>query len=216
MQWQGCPHIHVHDVDPYEFVVSANIHRRHLTTEQRLELVDKFVKANPEKSDRQIAETVKASPTTVGKRRARLEKSGDVSTVDTRQDKRGRQQPAKKCRTLEDFQKDVQEKRAAEAAKKVVPDIKAQAVAVVHAKEVVPAQLVNDIVAKIIEDDFAFARELRDVLRRATTWFGPKRSYCPCCLLKALDAGIDGTNEVAGEDDGLDIPDSLRRTPALN
>jgi len=51
--------------DPYAAVISANIHRQ-LTAEQKRELIAKLIKAAPEKSDRQIAETVKASPTTVG------------------------------------------------------------------------------------------------------------------------------------------------------
>src|SRR6516164_8999495 len=46
------------------------------------------------KSDRQIAETVKASPTTVGTVRAEMEAKGDVSKLDTRRDSKGREQPA--------------------------------------------------------------------------------------------------------------------------
>lgn len=84
------------DHDPYEFVISANTRRRHLTAEQKRELIAKVLRAKPEKSDRQIADTVKASPTTVGKVRAEMESTGDVSKLDTRQDKRGRTQPAKK------------------------------------------------------------------------------------------------------------------------
>ena len=38
-------------------VISANIHRRHLTAEQRRELIEKLLKADPGQSDRQIAET---------------------------------------------------------------------------------------------------------------------------------------------------------------
>lgn len=82
--------------DPYAYVISANIHRRHLTAEQKRELIAKLLKATPGKSDRQIAETVKASPTFVGKVRAEKEAAGDVSTVDTRTDRRGRAQPAHK------------------------------------------------------------------------------------------------------------------------
>jgi hypothetical protein len=82
--------------DPASFVISRNIHRRHLTTEQKRDLIAKLLKRDPSKSDRQIAETVKASPTFVGKLRAKGETTGDVSTVDTRIDKRGRKLPAKK------------------------------------------------------------------------------------------------------------------------
>jgi hypothetical protein len=54
------------------------------------------VKANPEKSDRQIAKTVKVSPTTVGTVRTKMEAKGDVSKLDTREDTKGRRQPARK------------------------------------------------------------------------------------------------------------------------
>jgi len=87
------------DVDPWAYVISANLHRRHLTAEQRRELIAKLIKATPEKSDRQIAETVKASPTTVGTVRAEMEATGDVSKLDTRTDSKGRKQPARKTTT---------------------------------------------------------------------------------------------------------------------
>ena len=41
--------------DPYTYVISANIRRRHLTAEQKRELIAKLIKATPEKSDRAIA-----------------------------------------------------------------------------------------------------------------------------------------------------------------
>jgi hypothetical protein len=84
------------DIDPYAFVISRNIHRRHLNAEQKRDLIAKLLKADPNKSDRQIAANVKVSPTFVGKVRAEKEAAGEVSTVDTRIDAKGVEQPARK------------------------------------------------------------------------------------------------------------------------
>jgi hypothetical protein len=86
----------IHGGDPYAIAISLNIHRRHLTPKGKRNLIAKLLKATPGKSDRQIAETIKASPTTVGKVRKELEHLGDVSSVDTRTDTKGRRQPARK------------------------------------------------------------------------------------------------------------------------
>jgi hypothetical protein len=86
----------INGVDPYEFVLSINLHRRHLAAEQKRELIAKLLKATPDKSDRQIAEQTKTSPTTVGTVRAKLETTGEVSKLDTRTDKKGVEQPAAK------------------------------------------------------------------------------------------------------------------------
>jgi hypothetical protein len=87
------------DADPYAYVLSANIHRRHLTAEQKRELIAKVLKAEPTKSNRQIAKMVKASHPHVAKVREQLEKTGDVETVTTSVDTKGRKQPAKKTPT---------------------------------------------------------------------------------------------------------------------
>jgi ParB-like chromosome segregation protein Spo0J len=84
------------DGDLYAFVLSANIHWRHLTAEQKRDLIAKLLKAKPEQSDRQIAKQTKTSPTTVGKIRKEAEATGDVSKVDTRTDTKGRKQPSAK------------------------------------------------------------------------------------------------------------------------
>jgi ParB-like chromosome segregation protein Spo0J len=97
--------------DPAAYVISANIHRRHLTPEQKRDLIAKLLRTDPGKSDRQIAETVRASPTFVGKVRAEGEATGDVSTVDTRTDKRGRKQPARKGWSRERYRRHRAKKR---------------------------------------------------------------------------------------------------------
>jgi hypothetical protein len=86
----------VPDIDPYTYVVSANLHRRHLTRETKRELIEALLKAQPEKSDRQIAATAKASPSTVGAVRAEVEEAGTVSNLDTRIGADGVAQPAHK------------------------------------------------------------------------------------------------------------------------
>ena len=85
-----------HVDDPVAFVISANIHRRHLTPEQKREIIAKLIKAQPEKSNRQIAATAKASHHTVEAVRTKMEGRGQIAHVSERTDTRGRKQPAKK------------------------------------------------------------------------------------------------------------------------
>ena len=76
---------HIPDgIDPYDFVLTANIQRRHLTDEQRRQLIAKIIKAKPAASDRAIAKQVKRDHKTVAKIRKTLESTGEVSPVETR------------------------------------------------------------------------------------------------------------------------------------
>ncbi len=65
--------------DAFSYAVSANLHRRHLNSEQRREVISALLNANPERSDRSIARTVGVSPSTVGAVRG-----GGVSKLDTK------------------------------------------------------------------------------------------------------------------------------------
>jgi ParB-like chromosome segregation protein Spo0J len=47
--------------DPVAYVISANIYRRHLTAEQKRDLIAELIKAQPEKSNRQIAKATGVS-----------------------------------------------------------------------------------------------------------------------------------------------------------
>jgi hypothetical protein len=87
------------DAEIVAYIVSANIHRRHLTTEQKIDLVEKVIKLNPKISSRRAAKLAGVSPTTATKARGKLERSGDVSTVDTSIDTRGRRQPVRRKTT---------------------------------------------------------------------------------------------------------------------
>jgi DNA-binding Lrp family transcriptional regulator len=88
------------DTDPYAYVISANIHRRHLTAEDKDRLIVQLLKANPTKSNRQVAKLTNTSHPHVAKVREQAEKNGDVETVTTSIDTKGRAQPAKRNLTL--------------------------------------------------------------------------------------------------------------------
>jgi hypothetical protein len=95
--------------DPWVYVVSANIHRRHLTAEKKREIVAELLKANPQRSNNATAKIAKVDDKTVGAVRANLERRSEIPNVETRTDSKGRQQPAKKAT------KETQKKKPAES-----------------------------------------------------------------------------------------------------
>ena len=95
-------------INPFDYVKSENIHRNHFTAAEQRVLIAALLKAQPQKSNRQIAKEVGRSHPHVAAVRAELEKSGDVETVTTSIDTKGRRQPARKpakdkCRAAADF-----------------------------------------------------------------------------------------------------------------
>jgi hypothetical protein len=64
--------------DPYSYVDSVNLHRRHLTPEQKKERARRILKSSPEISDRTIAKQAGLSPSTVGKLREAVEDESGV------------------------------------------------------------------------------------------------------------------------------------------
>jgi hypothetical protein len=88
-------------IDPYEYVVSANIHRRHLTAEQKRNLIAQLLKREPGKSDRAVAKAVRVDHKTVAAVRAEAQGRGEIPHVDVRTDSKGRKQPARKTTNRE-------------------------------------------------------------------------------------------------------------------
>jgi hypothetical protein len=87
--------------DPYAQVVCFNLHRRHLTPEQRRELIAKVLMAGPEASNRQIAESVKVDHKTVASVRAERVATGEIPQLKKTKGKDGKSRPTRKKRATE-------------------------------------------------------------------------------------------------------------------
>jgi hypothetical protein len=83
-------------IDPYEYVISANIRRRHLTRKQRRELVAKVLKQRPELSDNAVGGIANVDHKTVAPIRRDLERGGEIPHHRSRVGKDGVKQPSSK------------------------------------------------------------------------------------------------------------------------
>lgn len=82
--------------DPFTYVVSANIHRRHLTAAQKRDIIAELLRQAPERSDRATARIAGVSGKTVAAIRSEFEGRAEIPHTETRTDSAGRQQPARK------------------------------------------------------------------------------------------------------------------------
>jgi hypothetical protein len=79
-----------------DFVLSLNLHRRHLSPEQKRAIVAAMLKEAPERSNRQVAEQAKVDHKTVGAARRRLEASGEIPQTEKARGKDGRKRPVRR------------------------------------------------------------------------------------------------------------------------
>jgi hypothetical protein len=82
--------------DPWSFVVSANVHRRHLTSEQKRELTATLLAASPERSDRATAKLANVSDKTVAAVRAKLQANAEIPNKAERAEASGRKARGRK------------------------------------------------------------------------------------------------------------------------
>jgi hypothetical protein len=201
--------------DPVAYVISANIHRRHLNAEQKRELIGRLLKANPEKSDRQVATVVKADHKMVGAIRTELEGRGEIPHVESRTDTRGRRQPAAKVKPSELARRHEMRLAKSDATRsKHAAEKKKQE----EERRKIEKEKSERLAYKLARNDLAIAREVHRVLEEGDTHH----------LMISLEWAneIEETGEInaepmpvadaplpSAEDDGLDIPASLRCEP---
>jgi hypothetical protein len=217
-------------VDPYAFVISANIHRRHLTGEQKREIVAALLKANPERSNNATAKIAKVDDKTVGAVRAELERRSEIPNVSSRTDSKGRKQPARKpppvpAEVLQQREAAAGRIRGRMGGNKVRDDIGSES-----ASECERLRARNEeLQAQLTHFEFqnialrGEVGELKAVRKPQCEDEGEDREVGN--LLRAWDCASQGAREkfkarvglVAVEppakamDDGLDIPECLRR-----
>jgi hypothetical protein len=189
-------------IDVTAFIVSSNIHRRHLTAEDKRKLIGKLIKATPESSNLQIAKAVKADDKTVAKVRRELEATSEIPRLEKTvgADGKARKRPA----------------RTATAKKK--PRFSRW-----HSLQ----NRVRDLKAenrKLLDERSAAHKEVDDLKRPIkqgaliTVWdrasSEERRDFVMARKLEILQSQQDiEQTTYQSPDDGLDIPDYLRRAP---
>jgi hypothetical protein len=96
----------LHHDNPAALVASLNLHRRHLTPDERHGKLVRLLKLHPEKSDRAIAAETGFSDTTVLRARKKATASNEAVGKRTGRDGKSRRMPAKKPKYTYDTETD--------------------------------------------------------------------------------------------------------------
>jgi hypothetical protein len=193
-----------------------NVVRRHLSAEQKRELIAKLLKADPEQSDRQVGKMAKVDHKTVAAVRAAKEGRGEIPHVSKRADTKGRRQPVKK-------KKPVTTKTETTTTETETRQLEADEQIFAAWREI------ERFTDTIIRSDVELAQRLFTILRDDVNFEGRRAHEV---LIQALEAGLALASQRAAPpieaaaspraapaftpvapDDYPDLPASLRRTP---
>jgi ParB-like chromosome segregation protein Spo0J len=184
------------------YIISKNIHRRHLKAEDRQKFLVELVKTSPEKSDRQLAKEAGTTHPTIAKARKQAEATGKALPVEKRTgaDGKARKQPAKRGREA----REAREKARKEADENA---------AVAHI-----LAIVDGMTRWHPSHRAALFIALWDKFRDELIAVQPDTSVvAPIENAPPPDVGADNMREqIAALDDGADLgpmPESLRRAP---
>jgi hypothetical protein len=84
--------------DIVSFIISANIHRRHLTPRRRRDLLKAILKLRPHQSNREIARQTKSDDKTVAAVRHEMESTAELPQLEKTIGKDGKERPAKNAK----------------------------------------------------------------------------------------------------------------------
>ena len=71
-------------INPWTYVLSKNVYRRHLNAEQKREAIARYLKADPQASNREVGNKLGASHHTVADVRDEIVQSGQIAQNDNR------------------------------------------------------------------------------------------------------------------------------------
>ena len=141
------------DTEAERLSLSLNAHRRHLQADERRKLLRAQLIVTPEKSNRQVAKLTGFSHPHVAKVRTELEQAGDVETVSTSIDTKGRRQSIRKGTTS---------KASTKTRRRTEDDLKSDIAAKIAAvAPATPDEVVREVVAPDEEIELEGVRNLR-------------------------------------------------------
>jgi ParB-like chromosome segregation protein Spo0J len=215
------------DIDIYARVISLNIHRRHLTSNQKRELLGNLLQVTPEKSDRQIGALAKVDHKTVAVVRKGKEARGEIPHVETRIDTRARvvttRPRVSRWKSLQNKVRDLKAENRwlKDEATPLIPAwdkaSPEQRIEFLKARrgEIMRAQH-REAYSKGLTDQNDAADTSRDGIHAAASepFRGPQGTLPPPPLVKTIVDRTEATSRAkALQDDRLDIPPFLRRRP---